>query len=101
VTLSVITYGELILGTEKSVGRNSALKDLQELAALIPILPLPADAGAFYGTILATLEARGEMIGSNDFWIAAHAKALDLTLVTNNEREFRRVAGLKIENWIE
>jgi tRNA(fMet)-specific endonuclease VapC len=50
--------------------------------------------------IRATLEAKGEMIGSNDCWIAAHAIALDITLVTNNERGFRRVGGLKVENWV-
>jgi tRNA(fMet)-specific endonuclease VapC len=43
---------------------------------------------------------KGELIGSNDLWIAAHAKAMGLTLVTNNEREFKRVAGLKIQNWV-
>jgi tRNA(fMet)-specific endonuclease VapC len=44
-------------------------------------------------------ERKGQMIGNNDLWIAAHAKAAGLTLVTNNEREFRRVRGLKVENW--
>jgi predicted nucleic acid-binding protein len=52
-----------------------------------------------YGFIRAELEGRGEMVGSNDLWIAAHALASGLTLVTNNEREFRRVRGLKIQNW--
>jgi hypothetical protein len=47
------------------------------------------------------LEARGEMVGNNDLWIAAHAKATGLTLVTNNERELRRIPGLKIQNWVD
>jgi tRNA(fMet)-specific endonuclease VapC len=55
----------------------------------------------FYGAIRAALEAKGEIIGSNDLWIAAHAKAAGLTLVTNNEREFRRIRGLKIQNWVD
>lgn len=52
-----------------------------------------------FGAIRAELERRGETIGNNDLWIAAHAQAAGLTLVTNNEREFRRVPGLKVENW--
>ena len=60
---------------------------------------LPPHAGEFYGSIRAALEAQGDMIGNNDLWIAAHAKAAGLVLVTNNEREFRRVRGLSIQNW--
>jgi tRNA(fMet)-specific endonuclease VapC len=97
--LSVITYGELLYGAEKSQHRGQALQQLEELASLMPVMPLPLEAGHAYGAIRAALEARGEVIGNNDLWIAAHAKAAGLTLVTNNEREFRRVAGLKIQNW--
>ena len=75
-------------------------RQLAELAGLMPVMPLPAQAGEVYGTIRAALEAKGEMIGNNDLWIAAHAKASGLTLVTNNEREFRRVQGLTIQNWV-
>jgi tRNA(fMet)-specific endonuclease VapC len=56
---------------------------------------------AAYGAMRAAFENRGELIGSNDLWIAAHAKASGLTLVTNNEREFKRVTGLKVQNWIQ
>ena len=99
--LSVITYGELIYGVEKSQFREQATKQLAELAGLVPIMELPPQAGEFYGAIRASLEARGEIIGNNDLWIAAHAKAAGLTLITNNEHEFRRVQGLKIQNWVE
>jgi len=99
--LSVITYGELIYGVEKSQFREQATKQLAELAGLVPIVELPPQAGEFYGAIRASLEARGEIIGNNDLWIAAHAKAAGLTLVTNNEREFRRIQGLKMQNWVE
>ena len=58
-----------------------------------------ASAAEAYGTIRAELESKGEMIGNNDLWIAAHAVAAGLTLVTNNEREFRRVRRLKMQNW--
>jgi tRNA(fMet)-specific endonuclease VapC len=57
------------------------------------------NAAEAYGRIRADLAIRGEMIGNNDLWIAAHALAAELTLVTNNEREFRRVRGLKVQNW--
>ena len=99
--LSVITYGELIYGVEKSQFREQATRQLTELAGLVPVMELPLQAGQFYGAIRAALEAKGEMIGNNDLWIAAHAKAAGLTLVTNNEHEFRRVRGLKIQNWVD
>jgi tRNA(fMet)-specific endonuclease VapC len=98
--LSVITYGELVYGAEKSQSREQAMMRLAELAGLMPVMDLPSQAGQFYGAIRAALEANGETIGNNDLWIAAHAKAAGLTLVTNNEREFRRVEGLKMQNWV-
>jgi len=97
--VSVITYGELLYGAEKSAQRRAALERLRELVLLLPALPLPEAAAESYGKIRAELESKGEMIGNNDLWIAAHASAADLTLVTNNEREFRRVRGLKLQNW--
>jgi len=97
--ISVITYGELMYGAQKSGQRPSAIERLQEVVLLLPALPLPETAAASYGKIRAELEAKGEMIGNNDLWIAAHALAADLVLVTNDEKEFRRVRGLKIQNW--
>ena len=97
--LSVITFGELIYAAEKSLHRREALKQLQELAELLPVMALPEGAAETYGRMRAELERKGTMIGNNDLWISAHAKAAGLTLVTNNEREFRRVGGLKIQNW--
>jgi tRNA(fMet)-specific endonuclease VapC len=97
--LSVITFGELVYGAEKSAPRAAALELLRELAQVLPVQGLPETAAESCGTIRAELERKGEMIGNNDLWIAAHAKAVGLTLVTNNEREFRRVRGLKVQNW--
>jgi len=97
--LSVITHGELLYGATKSAQRTAALERLRELVNLLPALSLPETAAEAYGTIRADLEAKGEMIGNNDLWIAAHAVAAGLTLVTNNEKEFRRVRGLKVQNW--
>jgi tRNA(fMet)-specific endonuclease VapC len=97
--LSVITYGELLCGAERSQQRRKALDSLARLVSLLPVLPLPEEAASAFGEIRATLEKRGQMIGGNDLWIAAHAKSAELTLVTNNEREFKRVPGLKLQNW--
>ena len=97
--LSVITYGELIYGAEKSSHRSEALRRLQELVTVLPALPMPEATGHAYGKLRAELESRGEMIGTNDLWIAAHAVAAQLILVTNDEDEFRRIRGLKIQNW--
>ncbi len=99
--ISVITYGELIYGIEKSPFRAQAAGQMAELAGLLPVVALPLGAGQYYGAIRAALEARGEMIGNNDLWIAAHAQAAGLVLVTNNESEFRRIRGLKIQNWVD
>ena len=97
--LSVITYGELLYGAQKSKERERALARLSDLVSLLPVLDLPATAADHHGEVRAFLEVKGEIIGGNDLWIAAHAKAEGLVLVTNNEREFKRVPGLKIQNW--
>jgi tRNA(fMet)-specific endonuclease VapC len=97
--ISVIAYGELLYGAMKSSRRESGLQRLREISEVLPALPLPEKAAETYGFIRAELENRGEMIGNNDLWIAAHALASGLTLVTNNDKEFRRVRGLKVQNW--
>jgi tRNA(fMet)-specific endonuclease VapC len=100
--LSLVTYGELMYGAAKlRPTPPHAAEQLQEFLDLVEVLPLPIDAGRTYGEIRALVESKGEIIGNNDLWIAAHAICEDLTVVTNNEREFRRVPGLKIENWIK
>lgn len=97
--LSVISYGELLYGIARSSDPLSGLAKLERIISLVPVLPVPEEAGRVYGEIRAPLELSGQMIGNNDLWIAAHALAAGLVLVTNNEKEFRRVRGLKIENW--
>jgi tRNA(fMet)-specific endonuclease VapC len=96
--VSIISYGELFFGASKR-GRVEDLERLRTLMGLLPCLTLPETAAETYGGIRAELESRGEVISNNDIWIAAHALACGLTLVTNNEKEFRRVKGLKIQNW--
>ncbi len=97
--ISVITYGELVFGAQRSRQRMAALDRLAELLNWLPALPVPEAAGNAYGTIRADLASRGEIIGNNDLWIASHALAAGLILVTNNEKEFRRVRELKVQNW--
>jgi len=97
--MSVITYGELAFGCAKSPEPERSFEELQRFVKIIPALPLPAETGEIYGTIRHNLQRRGAGISPNDLWIAAHAIASGLTLVTNNEGEFRRVEGLKLENW--
>jgi len=97
--ISVITWGELRHGAEKSRQRDMVLALLEEFTAMVPVMPMPEAAGQAYGAIRAALEAKGEPIGNTDLWIAAHAKASGLIVVTNNEREFKRVPGLGVRNW--
>lgn len=98
VAMSVITFGELQYGAQKSTQRKQVLKMLDKLSLAIPVLQMTADVGAHYGEIHANLQKLGTPIGNNDIWIAAHAKAIDLVLVTNNVREFERVIKLRIKN---
>jgi tRNA(fMet)-specific endonuclease VapC len=76
------------------------LQLLEEFKTFIHVLPMPENAGKTYGAIRALLESKGKPIGNNDLWIAAHAKAAALKIVTNNEREFKRLPGLKVQNWV-
>jgi tRNA(fMet)-specific endonuclease VapC len=96
--MSVVTYGELRLYVDKS-GSTDQVERLTRLTSMIPVLPLGASVGDAYGRIRADLERRGALIGGNDLWIAAHALALGLTLVTANVREFARVPDLVVEDW--
>ena len=100
VAMSTITYGELCFGAEKSSKPKETHQILEHLTTLIPVLPLDVDVSAHYGKIRQQLQAKGKLIGNNDLWIAAHALAGKLILVTNNEAEFKRVPGLKVENWV-
>jgi tRNA(fMet)-specific endonuclease VapC len=97
--VSIISYGELFFGAYKRGCRAEDLERLRALMHRLPCLTLPQDAAEAYGNIRAELQSKGEVISNNDLWIAAHALASGLTLVTNNEKEFRRVRGLKVQNW--
>jgi tRNA(fMet)-specific endonuclease VapC len=99
VCMSVVTRAELLYGVAVSPRRA---QDAAALAAFLPYVDavaLDEDAALHYAEIRADLKRRGLMIGANDLFIAAHARALGLTLVTNNTAEFERVSKLAIENW--
>ena len=99
--MSTVVYGELCYGIAKGPDPSVAREVLARLVEAVPVVPLPASAGVAYGRIRAELEAKGEIIGANDLWIAAHALAAELVLVTGNGKEFTRVEGLRVEDWTE
>jgi tRNA(fMet)-specific endonuclease VapC len=99
VCISVITKSELLFGVEVSPRRQQDHAALDQYLRHVEILDFPDEAAVHYAQIRGALKARGTMIDANDLFIAAHARALDLTLVTNNTEEFGRVPDLKIENW--
>lgn len=98
--ISTITLAELYHGAEKSqqVSRNLAV--VEDFVSRLEVLPYGVEAAAHYGDIRADLERKGQIIGVNDLHIAAQARSQGLILVTNNEREFVRVPGLRVENWL-
>lgn len=98
--ISSITMAELEFGVYNSSKPEQNRLALMTFLSGIEVVPFDAAAALAYGSIRADLTKKGNLIGANDMLIAAHAKALDLTLVTNNTREFNRVEGLKIENWV-
>jgi tRNA(fMet)-specific endonuclease VapC len=99
LVMSIVTYGELWYGAQKGSDPPKALELLQSFIRDVPVELLGASAGEAYGEIRATLEKQGRLVGNNDLWIGAHALSLGLTVATNNEREFKRIPGLLIENW--
>jgi tRNA(fMet)-specific endonuclease VapC len=101
LAISVITKGELMFGVEVSPKAPQARLALEAYLKHVEVLDFPSEAAQHYAEIRATLKFAGTMIGANDLLIAAHARCLKLTLVTNNTREFSPVQGLVLENWTE
>lgn len=100
IAMSIVTYGELLYGIKKSQRPQQSKQALEELAQLISPLPLTLAVSECYADIRASLEKKGQLIGNNDLWIASHALALDIILVSNNLKEFSRIPSLKTENWV-
>jgi tRNA(fMet)-specific endonuclease VapC len=99
VGISSITLAELQYGVEKSSNSEKNREALEQFLTPIEIIDYGYEATIEYGKIRATLEKEGIPIGPLDMLIASHAKSLDVILVTNNVKEFERIAGLKIGNW--
>ena len=99
VCISVITKSELLYGVELSPRRPQDEAALNGFLRYVEVLDFADEAARHRAEIRAHLKSGGTMIGANDLFIAAHARSLGLTLVTNNTREFRRVPKLLIENW--
>jgi tRNA(fMet)-specific endonuclease VapC len=99
VCTSIVVAAELRFGAAKK-GSARLTAQLERLLAALPILSFESPADRAYATLRTQLEAAGEPIGGNDMLIAAHAISIGCALVTDNEREFRRVQGLSVENWL-
>jgi tRNA(fMet)-specific endonuclease VapC len=99
VRTSIIVAAELRFGAHK-LGSPRLTERLEAVLGALEIAPFEAPADALYGQIRAQLEQAGTMIGGNDLLIAAHALVLGDTVITDNVREFRRVDGLQVENWL-
>jgi len=100
LTMSTITLGELIYGAEKSAQSVRNLADIEALAARLEVVPFDSEAAIHFGQVRAELAKSGKIIGPYDLMIAGHARSRGLILVTNNMREFKRVPGLRVENWV-
>lgn len=100
ILISVITLGELRYGAEKSQNRKKALKVIDDFISMVQVVELDDNVAEHYAQIRKDLSSKGQIIRSNDLWLAAHARANNWVMVTNNEKEFVRVDGLKVENWV-
>jgi tRNA(fMet)-specific endonuclease VapC len=100
LAISSVSLAELLYGAEKSARPEHNLAQVESFAARLEVLPFDARAAGHYGQIRAVLERQGNPIGPYDLMIAGHARSLGLTLVTNNAREFDRVPGLLLEDWV-
>lgn len=101
VCISSITLAELFFGVENSKRREANLAEVLDFVNNLSVLPFDAAAAMEYGPARAALQQTGQLIGPNDLFIAAHALGVKATLVTNNVKEFSRVQGLWIENWLK
>ena len=100
ICISSITVSELYYGVEKSEFIDKNKQALALFLSALNIVDFDEKATVIYGKIRSDLERKGTVIGSQDMLIAAHAKSLNVELITNNVKEFQRVDGLKIDNWI-
>jgi tRNA(fMet)-specific endonuclease VapC len=99
ICTSIVVACELRFGAEKKGSRSLSAK-VDQLLSHLQVLPLDLDSDLHYGLLRVQLEADGTPVGPYDMLIAAHARSLGVALVTDNLREFQRVQGLIVENWL-
>ena len=100
MAISSITLAELLHGADKSEQVERNMRKVEDFVSRLTLLDYTLNAAAHYGDIRANLEKKGKTIGVNDLHIAGHARSEGLVLVSNNLREFERVEGLRVENWV-
>lgn len=100
ISISSITVSELMYGAYKSQHVEKNIKAIEHFLLPFDVVDYDYKSSVVYGQIRADLEQKGKVIGGLDMLIAAHAKSLEMILVTNNTKEFQRVEELKIENWV-
>ncbi len=97
--ISVVTYAELLFGVQQSSRKKESKIAVDALIRHLKVLEWPIEAAEHYAEIRSHLKLKGQLIGANDLLIAAHARSIGTVMVTNNEKDFGRVRGLKVENW--
>lgn len=98
--VSMITVAELFYGAENSAFPERNQRVAENFLSRLTVLPYDMPAAIHFGKICADLKRKGKLISENDMHIAAHARSENLILVSNNMREFERIEGLKLENWV-
>ena len=100
ICISSVTYAELLYGVARSSSKRINRPIIDDFVRHLDVIDWDTGAAEQYGQIRADLEARGEPVGAMDMMIAAHAKSIKAVLVTNNQKHFARIKGLKVENWV-
>ena len=98
--ISAVTWGELVFGAEHSQQTERNLADVEAMASRLEVIPFDRKGAEHFGQVRAELYRIGKPVGPYDMMIAGHARSLGLVLVTNNTKEFERIKGLRIENWV-
>ena len=97
--MSVVSYAELLYGVELSSKKKTNAAEVEALARHVTVLDWTRDAAQHDAEIRVALKRKGAMLGAHDLMIAAHARSMGATVITNNSKDFRRVPGLSIDNW--
>ena len=99
--MSVVTFAELLYGVQLSTKKKANREAVDAVARHLQVLQWTPDAAEYYADIRVELRKKGPQLGANDLMIAAHARSLGAVIVTNNLKDFGRVKGLKVENWLD